>query len=580
MSRHMPTDHRQVAHEFVEKYYKLLQQTPEQLYKFYKKHSSFVFSRDADGAQSFSATGQEQIHNGIMVALQPFCGHITMVSKSQIDSQASRQGGLLVLVTGQLVTYDGYCQHFTQSFFLDQQELPTPGYFVLSDFLRYVEPNPVPVQQCPPGAQSMQPGVPVMPTEAMMCQDQCLLPQLGGMPMMSPHEIGGPGQQEAWMQPRMHPSMMPQVHTVMGGEAAANGFPMAPPLPQNQPMQASHLARQPATGSRMVAAATLEEPSRPLESAFLANNSAVPEAQNGEGDAEDDGRDEAEAEVELEIDEYEDEEEFTQEMIPQLEEMEAREDGDESAAPEKPLNEQLDGFPDTEGLDEMAYFDDLAPRSWASMAGRLKEGGGQLVQSKVQGYGVVAGAAGSKAAGVAASSGSSGSAARASDRGAAAERAAGAEGQVWLWVSRLPQDVGIEAQEVLDCLTSHLGEVGRAVDIERREQNQDWASVSVSSQEAAELIMQLSRDRKLLLRGRSVKAELQKPLYGNSRRGRTGGRASAEGGSKGAGRGRGPFEPQGGDEERFGESRGKGRDRRRPGKGHGGDKGGSWTAPS
>jgi len=622
----MPMDHRQVAHEFVEKYYKLLQQTPEQLYKFYKAHSVFTFSRDSDGVQS-NANGQEQIHNGIMLALQPLLGHITMVSRSQVDSQASRKGGLLVLVTGQLVTYDGYCQHFTQSFLLDQQVMPTPGYFVLCDFLRYVEATPV--QQCPaPGAQSLQGGVPVMTAEAMMCQEQCMAPSLGAMQMMSPHDVGGAGQAQPWMQPRMHHSMVQQVHHApvpvprpMHQEAA----PAPAPAPSRSVSGASRVTnapfvpRQPAV---LVDAAVVEEPPRLPDTALIedlpkSSDLAVPavaEVPKGDDAGENGGRDEAEAEVELDMEEYEEDEGLGEDMIPQLEEMEARDDGNDSgssptasvnvaadakddgaAATDRPPTDEDAGGGGPLGDDEFQYFDDQ-PRSWASMAGRLKEGGGGLTQSKVTGYGAPAGAPGSKMAGASpttASSGSNGAVRgqdRATDRGAAAEKSSGgatatSSYEVWLWVSRLPTDTKIDGQEVLDCINSYLGEVGRALDIERRDQTQEWANLVVSSQEAADLILHISRDRKLLLRGKSIKADVHKQAFASGRRGGSrGGRGSSEGGSKGQGRGRGAA-LEGGDDERSGEGRGAGRARRRPGKGgkgegHGGDAPGRWATSS
>jgi len=618
-------DHRVVAHEFVEKYYKLLQQTPEQLYKFYKTHSVFTFSRDSDGIQS-SVTGQDQIRSGVMLALQPFCGQIAIVSKFQIDSQASRQGGLLVLVTGQLVTYDGYIQHFTQSFLLDKQELPTPGYFILCDFLRYVDLGHVPAigPGLGPGG-----GVQDMSAAGMQCQDQFMSQQMGGMPMMSPHDAG---QSQSWMQPRMphlqNAPLMPQVHHApvptqprqmgvhqMHSDQAPNGYPAAPsngtPYSAFVSKQASQLPHQPAAGpSISVDGVVLEEPPRLPEQALIDEALRVDDAlrteaystdalNNVEGEGELDDRDEAQAEIELDMEDYdEDTDKLAQDM-------EAHDDGGSPATASQQMGDvQDDGAVGGDGgeMDEvdLAQFLDDEPESWASKARRLKEGAGQLGPSKVLGYGAAPGVA--KAQSPTASSGSTGGAGRASDakdrgadRGGAGERSTGAASSknsgdsqydVWLWISRLPMDSRIEGQELLDCLTSHIrchpmlvSEVGaRAVDIERRDQSQEWANVAVSSQEAADLILHLSRERKLLLRGKSIKADVHQQRYVSSRRGRPGGRGSAEGGSKGAGRGRGAALEGGGDDERSGEGRGAGRARRRPGKGQSGDA--RWTAPT
>jgi len=327
------------------------------------------------------------------------------------------------------------------------------------------------------------------------------------------------------------------------------------------------------------------------------------------------------------MEDYEEDDERLAQEIPQLEEMEAREDGDDAGcSPASAEDAKDEDAADAcelqdEGADEaedevFARFSD-EPRSWASMAGRLKQGGGQLVQSKVTGYGAPAATPGAATSSktqpsAAASSGSSAGAAaraqdRAADRGPGSERKAGADNasspsappantyDVWLWVSRLPvslwaseksaasNDTRAEGQEVLDCISSYLGDAGQAMDIERRDQNQEWANLAVSSQAAADLILQLSRDRKLLMRGKPLKADIHKQSY--ARRGRSTGRGSAEGASKGSGRGKGGAFEGGGDDDRSGDGRGKGRARRRDGRGgkgegHGGEAPGRWTAPA
>lgn len=465
---------------------------------------------------------------------------------------------------------------------------------------------------------------------------------LGAMTMMSPHDVAGAHHEvaQAWMQPRLHPNMMQQVHhaAVPSAQGPLPVHQMCPvPGSESTPgFSAPPLPHQPAAGPGMVDAAFLEEPPRLPETAFAEELSkaselvapVVPEAGTEE--------DEVEAEVELDMEDYdeEDDERLAQE-IPQLEEMEAREDGDDAgcspasaeddkdedadaAAGASELQDEGAGAADEAEDEVFARFADDEPRTWASMAGRLKQGGGQLGQSKVQGYGAKPGTAvaatSSKAQpSAAASSGSSGGAAarpqdRTADRGAGSERSAGAGNastplappanayDVWLWVSRLPvalwateksassHDTRAEGQEVLDCISSYLGDVGQAVDIERRDQNQEWANLAVSSQAAADLVLQLSRDRKLLMRGKPLKADIHKQSY-SRRGGRSGGRASAEGASKGSGRGKGGAFEGGGDEDRSGDGRGKGRARRRDGRGgkgegHSGDAAGRWTAPA
>lgn len=54
-----------------------------------------------------------------------------------VDAQDSLNGGVLVLVTGHLISKDNAKRTFTQSFFLAPQD--KGGYYVLNDIFRYVE---------------------------------------------------------------------------------------------------------------------------------------------------------------------------------------------------------------------------------------------------------------------------------------------------------------------------------------------------------------------------------------------------------------------------------------------------------
>lgn len=583
-----------VVHEFVEKYYSLMQQSPDQLFKFYKSQSIFTFSRESDGLSSV-ATGQEEIRHNIMYILQQMLGPIHVISKNQVDHQASRQGGLIVHISGQLVTYDGYVQHFFQSFFLDEQTVPTPGYFVLTDYLRYLDSSASPsLPQCsPPGAQpGMQTGVPVMAPEAMLCQDQCLAPPpLGPMQMMQPH---GVGQQQGWVQQRIHPSMMHPVISQQpqprigapGSDAPSGGFP---PVAQPLLQQVNTSTTVPVVES---APCDLAEGARIPEE--LQPEVAEPEIGNSENG-------EAEAEVGAE---YEEEYEASDDREPTLDDGDPPEAQDHGGGEHSPMVSCTDEGRDNgtseawaPGENSHATSEECPtveePRSWASMAGRLKEGGGQLVQSKVQGYGAPAGLAASSSPKAVSSGSTSASRERAAERnngtsernGDRATTNGSGEYTVWLWVSRLPLDGTLEGQEVLDCITTYLGEAGRALEFDRRDPKHEWANIAVSSQEAADAILQLSHDRKLLFRGKSLKADVHKSSYSSGRSRRAAGRSGAEGASKGSGKsGRGAV-ADGGDEDRS-ESRGDGRGAgrgRRPRKGHSSSASestgkGSWSA--
>merc|ERR1719159_2169811 len=66
----------------------------------------------------------------------------TTTEINSIHVQDSKQGGILVLVLGYFVYADAPKVHFVQTFLLDKQSDPYPGYFVLNDILRYISGQP------------------------------------------------------------------------------------------------------------------------------------------------------------------------------------------------------------------------------------------------------------------------------------------------------------------------------------------------------------------------------------------------------------------------------------------------------
>lgn len=259
------------------------------------------------------------------------------------------------------------------------------------------------------------------------------------------------------------------------------------------------------------------------------------------------------------------------------------------------------------------------PRSWASMAGKLKEGGGQLGPSKVLGFGARPQGAVPPAAasGKAAASSTTPvlpppstvtkaitpvlppptSAAKAKAKAAAAGEDVG---DVRLWISRIPTEPVVENQELLECLNKLIDGAGMLgnCDIDRKDLAKEWGYVSISSQIVADLLIQHSKDQKVVVRGKRLKLaveEKQKSTSNNNRRregNSGGGKGGDEGGeSKAADAGRGPRRGKGakGDGDRGGKgskggadagspsdrSAGRGGARRGGDKG-GGDKGGSW----
>mmetsp|Transcript_2354 Transcript_2354/g.6440 ORF Transcript_2354/g.6440 Transcript_2354/m.6440 type:complete len:163 (-) Transcript_2354:179-667(-) len=133
----VPAATAKVAGNFVKQYYSVMGKNPHDLYKFYKDDSVLCVSRCGMGGGqpgSFvSAKGKDEIRSTVAALT---IGKATILN---MDFQETRGGGMLVLVTG-FLSIDGtpFVQHFTESFFLDKQAAPSPGYYVLSDMLRYV----------------------------------------------------------------------------------------------------------------------------------------------------------------------------------------------------------------------------------------------------------------------------------------------------------------------------------------------------------------------------------------------------------------------------------------------------------
>ncbi|XP_031477838.1 nuclear transport factor 2-like [Nymphaea colorata] len=120
-----------VGNAFVHQYYHILHQSPESVYRFYQD-SSKLGRPDAQEAMS-SITTMQAINEKI---LSMDYGEFRSEIKT-VDAQDSLNGGVLVLVTGHLISKDNAKRSFTQSFFLAPQD--KGGYYVLNDIFRYVE---------------------------------------------------------------------------------------------------------------------------------------------------------------------------------------------------------------------------------------------------------------------------------------------------------------------------------------------------------------------------------------------------------------------------------------------------------
>ncbi|XP_063704111.1 ras GTPase-activating protein-binding protein 2 [Culicoides brevitarsis] len=121
-----------VGREFVRQYYTLLNKAPDHLHRFYNNSSSFVHGGlDASNRNATTVVGQKQIHNKIQQLNFRDC-HAKI---SQVDSQATLGGGVVVQVTGELSNSGMPMRRFTQTFVLAAQS--PKKYYVHNDIFRY-----------------------------------------------------------------------------------------------------------------------------------------------------------------------------------------------------------------------------------------------------------------------------------------------------------------------------------------------------------------------------------------------------------------------------------------------------------
>ncbi|KAF0922446.1 hypothetical protein E2562_036562 [Oryza meyeriana var. granulata] len=128
-----------ISGAFVQQYYHILHETPDQVYKFYQD-ASIVGRPNSSGIMEYVSTTADI--NRIILSMD-FSNYLTEIETA--DAQLSHKDGVLIVVTGSL-TSEGICRRFTQSFFLAPQE--SGGYVVLNDIFRFiVERPPVAVNQ-------------------------------------------------------------------------------------------------------------------------------------------------------------------------------------------------------------------------------------------------------------------------------------------------------------------------------------------------------------------------------------------------------------------------------------------------
>jgi len=182
-----------VASSFVCHYYRVLSKKPIELFRFYKEESSFTFGNGVEPSEPVQ--GIEAIKTKICsLGLE---GATVELDKGSTDAQASRDGGVLMMVTGQMTLLSSQAPVlFAQTFFLApqivlQQGKPAqvPSYFVLNDTLRFLELNEdllkphitsalaaIPTPEPPPA---------LMPIQAPIAHPAPLLPPAPSSPIAS-----------------------------------------------------------------------------------------------------------------------------------------------------------------------------------------------------------------------------------------------------------------------------------------------------------------------------------------------------------------------------------------------------------
>ncbi|CAN6289118.1 unnamed protein product [Urochloa humidicola] len=119
-----------ISGAFVQQYYHILHEQPDQVHKFYQESS--VLGRPESNGTMVYVTTLGNINEKIMS--MDFRNYLTEIETA--DAQLSHKDGVLIVVTGSLTSDEGVCRRFTQSFFLAPQE--SGGYFVLNDVFRFI----------------------------------------------------------------------------------------------------------------------------------------------------------------------------------------------------------------------------------------------------------------------------------------------------------------------------------------------------------------------------------------------------------------------------------------------------------
>jgi len=178
---------------------------------------------------------------------------------------------------------------------------------------------------------------------------------------------------------------------------------------------------------------------------------------------------------------------------------------------------------EAEEADVLQPEEDEQPKTWAAMAGKLRQGSGTLASAKPRaGFSLPAPkptmpvlpppTAAVKAEAAKAVAAAGGKIASLPPPSSAAAKPGNS---VRIWLSKLPVEVA--AKELLESINSLLdASAGRAIELDRKDSSKDWAYLVMSTQEAADAVVKLSKQRKLQHQGRPLKADLLDPQGNDS----------------------------------------------------------------
>ncbi|KAJ3112635.1 hypothetical protein HDU96_004357 [Phlyctochytrium bullatum] len=111
-------------------YYTFLSKEPHRLHCFYKNKSKFLHGTEGESLET--QEGQKAIHQRILELDFQDC----KVLVSNVDSQPSHDGCIVIMVLGEMSNKGGASHKFAQTFVLAQQ---TSGYFVYNDMFRFLK---------------------------------------------------------------------------------------------------------------------------------------------------------------------------------------------------------------------------------------------------------------------------------------------------------------------------------------------------------------------------------------------------------------------------------------------------------